>query len=237
MADACMELVRQWDRDRYLATLFAPDDKRSHLFALYAFDAEVARISTMVTEPQIGEIRLQWWIDTLEAIEKGHSVDHPVAQRFATTMKAFALPAEHLGNLLEARRSEYYADQFPNLFSLESYIAETESALMQFAAIILDRPAAAQAAASVGPAGSAFGLARLFARPRLESKYIPDGESLESLRALSRKRLAEARQNPVPKCLLPAVLPATLTESYLDGTPSALKRQWKIWRAARSGCL
>ena len=39
----CEELVRAADKDRYLATLFAPADKRGPLFALYAFNARDRR--------------------------------------------------------------------------------------------------------------------------------------------------------------------------------------------------
>ena len=38
----CFNLVRQVDRDRYLASLFAPEDKRADLLALYAFNAEIS---------------------------------------------------------------------------------------------------------------------------------------------------------------------------------------------------
>ena len=61
-ADHCRDLVRDSARDRYLASLFAPDEKRRQLFALYALDIEIARIATAVSEPQIGLIRQQWWL-------------------------------------------------------------------------------------------------------------------------------------------------------------------------------
>lgn len=235
MVDTCAELVRLHDRDRYIATLFAPDDMRAHLFALYAFGLEIARIPQLVSEPQIGEIRLQWWLDTLAAIEANQSVDHPVAQAFALVVQQFGLPIEHLENFVEAWRNDLYADQFPSLFALESFVAETEAAMMQFAAIILDRSAAAKASAVVGPAGTAFGLARLLARG--DAKIVPPGETVESVKELARKRLAEARKEILPNILLPAVLTASLTELYLRNTPSALRCQWTMWRTARSGRL
>ena len=227
------KMVREADRDRYLATLFAPDDKQPDLFALYAFDAEIARIPKLVSEPHIGEIRLQWWLDTLDAIEKGHDPDHPVALAFAAVIRKHALPIEHLENLVEARRNDLYADQFPSVFALENYVAETEAAVMQFAAIILDRPAAASANVLMGSAGTAFGLARLMARPEINARFIPVGETLESTRALALKRLIEARQEALPEVLLSAILPAALTELYLKGEPSTLRRQWCLWRASR----
>ena len=40
----CEALVRAADKDRYLAALFAPADKRVPLFALHAFNHEIANI-------------------------------------------------------------------------------------------------------------------------------------------------------------------------------------------------
>ncbi len=227
------KLVREADRDRYLATLFASDDKQQDLFALYAFDAEIARIPKLVSEPQIGEIRLQWWLDTLEAIEKGIDPDHPVALAFAVVIRKYTLPIEHLGNLVEARRNDLYADQFPSAFAAESYIAETEAAVMQFAAIILDRTSAAGAATLAGSAGTAFGLARLYGRSSVDAKSIPTGETVETMRALAAKRLGEAKKEHIPNDIWPALLPAALTELYLRGNPSVLRRQWVMWRSAK----
>ena len=79
----CARTVRELDRDRYIADLFAPAAARKHLFALHAFSAEVARIRDTVSDPVLGEIRLQWWRDALIAGGGGHPVasalhrDHP----------------------------------------------------------------------------------------------------------------------------------------------------------------
>lgn len=57
--------LRDTDRDRYLACLLAPADKQRSLAALYAFNAEIARIRDLVHEPIPGEIRMQWWRDLI----------------------------------------------------------------------------------------------------------------------------------------------------------------------------
>ena len=235
MADACQDLVRQHDRDRYLASLFAPDSKRPHLLALYAFDVEIARIRTLVSEPQIGEIRMQWWVDTVEAMASDDKIDHPVALQLALTIKEFSLPTQHFSKLIDARRAELYADKFPDLFSLESYIAEADAVIMQCAAMILDRDAAAQTTTAIGNYAAAFGLARLLDNEPLKTKLLPENQSVESLKHLAAKRLADARMAQVPNVLTAAVLPASLTELYLKSQPSALRKQWHMWRAARSG--
>ncbi len=233
MSEALRQLARAGERDRYLASLYAPDDKRPQLWALYAFAAEISRIPHLVSEPQIGEIRLQWWVDTLDAIGRGEAVDHPVAQALGAVVHEAGLPVEHLQGLVLARQHDLYADQFLSREELETYVAETEAALMQFAAMVLDKSAAARDAALIGLAGSAYGLARLLARPGLQVKFVPAGETIESLRGLAHLRLHQAREARFSDNVLPAVLPAALTEQYLSGRMGPLGAQWTLWRAAR----
>ena len=64
----CEALVRAADRERFLTALFAPADRRNALFALYAFNIEIARVREAVREPLAGEIRLQWWSDALRGL-------------------------------------------------------------------------------------------------------------------------------------------------------------------------
>ena len=78
------DIVRLRDRDRYLSTFFAPDDKRPHLLALYAFNAEILKVRNTVSEPNLGMIRLQWWRDTIEGIYAGNPVPgYAVAEALA----------------------------------------------------------------------------------------------------------------------------------------------------------
>src|ERR1041385_2992054 len=60
-------LCRRHDRDRYQTALFAPADRREALFALYAFNYEIARVREIVSEPMLGQIRLQWWREVTAA--------------------------------------------------------------------------------------------------------------------------------------------------------------------------
>ena len=75
----CATLVRDRDRDRYLATLFAPIEVRDGLFALYAFDAEISRVRDLAREPMPGEIRLHWWRDAILGGRTGEAAANPVA--------------------------------------------------------------------------------------------------------------------------------------------------------------
>ncbi len=72
------DLVRAGDQDRYWSALLAPEPARGDLLALYAFHLELARIPGQISQPQLGEIRLQWWRDALAAALSGEDADHPV---------------------------------------------------------------------------------------------------------------------------------------------------------------
>ena len=81
MAEAisdCAALVRRVDYDRYLTALFAPPPARERLFALYAFNHEIAKVRETVSEPMIGQIRLQWWREAIGGIHAGTPRKHMV---------------------------------------------------------------------------------------------------------------------------------------------------------------
>lgn len=239
----CAALVKAGDKDRWLAALFAPEETRRHLLALYAFNLEIARVRETVSDPKIGEIRLQWWRDALDGIYGDDTPDHPVARALVGAIAAGDLPKHSLVNMIEARRFDLYDDPMPDLNTLEGYLGETSSMLIQLGARIVAGDDALGAAETAGLAGVAYGLTGLMrALPLHRSRgqcYVPRGllaardlepahliagrdETaiglvLKELRHHARKRLAEAREKAwlVPKTALPAFLPASLTDLYL----------------------
>jgi phytoene synthase len=235
------ELVRRLDRDRYLSSLFAPDDLRPHLLALYAFNAEVARIRDVVSDPNIGLIRLQWWRDT---VESGSGGGHPVAEALAPAIAAGSLPKPALLDLITAREFDLFQDPMPDLTELEAYLGETHSRLIQMAAMILDRESAHKASEAAGLAGVAHGLTLILGDPRHRGPFLPEGMDVTAAIAHARKRLAEAEAllPSLPKSVLPAFLPLGLTNTYLNRIASApeemlnvspLRRQLVMWWTAR----
>jgi len=76
--DYCSALVRERDRERYLATLYAPAAARAALFGLHALDLELAEIVRTTTEPMLGQIRLAWWREQLQALDAGTRSAQPV---------------------------------------------------------------------------------------------------------------------------------------------------------------
>ena len=147
----CLDLVRGADKDRFLAGLFAPGEGRRSLFALYAFNIELTRVRDMVSEPQLGEMRLTWWHDVVAAIYRGEVTAHPVAEELARAIEAGGLPQAGLVNMIEARRGDLYDDPVPTLGDLEGYLGETASALMQMGALVARRAARRRGGKRGGP--------------------------------------------------------------------------------------
>jgi phytoene synthase len=246
MADAAGFIageLRAHARDHYLASLYAPDALRPAVQALYAFDLELARIPRQVSEPAMGEIRLQWWLDTLDAMAAGETQAHPVAAALARSIGMASLPMTALmtalKSMIEARRTELYADPLPDMEALEAHLGHTTASVIQMVSVILAGPAATAAAA--GLAGVALGLARLLAdlpaRHGQQHALIPDtvleahgarratlghpdegGAVLASLIIHAERRLAEARaaHAAVPAAARPAFLPVAVAPLWLS---------------------
>src|SRR5262245_27995248 len=133
----CEGLVRAADKDRFLASLFAPVEHRHALLALYAFNLQIARVREVVHEPVAGEIRLQWWSDVLGGEGHGEVAAHPVAAALLETIARYQLPRERLERLIEARRFDLYDEPMGTLADLEVYADGASTTLIALAGQIL----------------------------------------------------------------------------------------------------
>jgi len=136
----CADLVRSHDFARYASTLFVPAAVRRGLLALYAFNAEIARVRDQVSQPLPGEIRMQWWTDLLAGAGHGGVEGNPVAAELILAMRSFGLPAEPLSRLIDEHQFDLYNDPMPTLSALEGYVQETSSVLFALAAQVLAPP-------------------------------------------------------------------------------------------------
>jgi phytoene synthase len=236
----CAELVRKADRDRFLASLFAPAQHRDALYALYAFNVEIARVREAAREALPGEIRLQWWSDVLNGERGGEAAANPVAAALSATIERHCLVAEALSDLIAARRFDLYDEPMATIADLEAYAGKTSSALIALAAQILGADACA-AAVPAGIAQAVTVLIRAFplhaARRQLfvpielleRHKVLPDeifaGKSstglnaaLAELHSLARRHLAVAHERvmALPREALPAFLPIAPVRPSLD---------------------
>src|SRR6201984_3533056 len=100
-------LVRRHDRDRFQTVLFAPAARREALFALYAFNYEIARVRESVTEPTLGRIRLQGWREKIAAAYEGSPArHHPVVEALTAVIRQLYLTPEHFDRLIDARETD-----------------------------------------------------------------------------------------------------------------------------------
>ncbi|MBW7837935.1 MAG: squalene/phytoene synthase family protein [Sphingomonadales bacterium] len=156
----CAALVRDFDRDRYLSALFAPAEKREGLLALYALNVELARIAEAVSEPMLGEIRLQWWREAVAGVFAGTVRDHPALRALHELRAAGVLDRDLVARLIEARTADLEEAPFATLDDLERYAADTAGALTALAARALDPHASLDLAIAAGTVWSLSGILR-----------------------------------------------------------------------------
>jgi phytoene synthase len=146
-----------------LTALFAPPDRREALLALYAFNAEVARIRETVTEPVLGQMRIQWWRDTLSGFASAEAAPsaHPTAQALGEVIARYDLPLELFETLLDARERDMDDRPIPDQETLAAYVDATGGGLAVLAMHILGGgEAEREVARKVGGAFALCGLLR-----------------------------------------------------------------------------
>jgi phytoene synthase len=231
--------VRRYDRDRFVTALLAPPAPREDLFTLYAFNSEIARIRETVSEPMLGQIRLQWWRDTLDCVCRGDPTHHPLADDLAQLIRRQSLPRPLLDRLIEARELDMQDAPAETLAQLKLYVEDSAAGLSALAALLLggDDAATQEAARHVGQAWGLVGLLRAHAftikmrrvtlpvqERRVDVEAVLAGENPAGLSDLAEEiadiaagHLATARnlRRQISRAALPALLPARLADGYL----------------------
>jgi 15-cis-phytoene synthase len=248
--------ARAGDLDRYLAAMLAPRPARADLIALTAFLGEIARIPEVVSEPMMGEIRLQWWRDVLEADRSEGSTGSPVADALLQTIARHRLPLQWFHALLEARSRELTPDYLAPAEDLESYLDAVEGTAFRLAAHILagEEGAGAEVLQAAGRASGRIrllrGLPAAMAKGRspLPGISAADWDGPDPVLDAAQEWLQEARDRlpEAPEGVLGAVLPLALVEPYLKALQglgsditrvkadiSPLTRVLRLWWASK----
>ncbi|HUC70908.1 MAG TPA: phytoene/squalene synthase family protein [Stellaceae bacterium] len=236
-------LVRHHDRDRFQTVLFAPAARREALFALYAFNYEIASVRERVSQPTLGRIRLEWWRENVGAAYGNGPVRyHPVVEALTAVIREVGLTQNHFELLIEAREADFDDEPPTNLAALEDYAEGTSSRLIYLALEVLGvrHPSASRAGYHVGVAYALAGLLRaLPLRTAASRLFIPaevasrnglepgNPQQMRGSTALRRAvaeigaaaeahlRSARGIRNAVPQAALPAVLPAVIADRSL----------------------
>lgn len=237
--DYCAQEVRRFDSDRWLTALFAPDAKRPALLALYAFNSEIARVRESVTQPMIGQIRLQWWREAWEGVAAGRPRQQPIVQALHAHCRNLDI-ADALA-LIDARERDMDAAPMDSLAALLTYAEASSVPLMRLAAAILGVRLDERWQEAVRLAGTAYALVGLLrATPFLAAQqrvYLPAGRLMAAgvppeavyqkgtspavcsvigeVGRYAGEMLDNLHRVPVSRQLLPALLPATLARAHL----------------------
>lgn len=239
----CGREVRKYDNDHFLAGLFAPADRREALFALHAFNLEIAKTREVVSEPILGQMRLQFWRDGIEAVYADGPVPrHAVMDPLSEAARSLGLSRALFDRLIDAREADLDDTPPADLSCLVNYADVTGAPLVQLALEILGVRDEASVAVGrhVGIAYALTGILRavpFLARQHrqllpvdLMARHGARPQDLFELRAtpelrpvigdvalVARQHLREARalRRSVPKAALPALLPAVLADLHL----------------------
>ena len=221
------------DGDRWLSTRFIADERARHdVIALYALNHELARVSSSVREPLMGEIRLTWWREAMEEIIAGKPPrKHPVVEAVA----ASEFRIEDLEALPEGRFPELDSEPLDDEGVL-AYLDGTAGAVMALAARRLAPDARFE---QVRGAARAFGLAGLWRSRQAGGKSRLPGDWTEAdVRGRVTAELTAARGElrSLPVAAFPAVAYAALAGPYARGrNPGALGKRLRLTLAVLGG--
>jgi len=123
--------ARQYDHDRWLVTLFAPAHLRESLHSFLAFNSEISRIRETVSEPMIGDIRLQWWREAIEGLENGKPKSHPVMDALVHVQKQTLIRYKLMQEMIDGRSTDLDAAPIHDDAGLLAYADATGGVLQQ----------------------------------------------------------------------------------------------------------
>jgi NADH dehydrogenase [ubiquinone] 1 alpha subcomplex assembly factor 6 len=237
------EIVRSHDHDRFQTAIFAPSAAREALFALYAFNYEIARVRESVREPMLGQIRLQWWRDVIDAAFTGATPRrHEVVEPLTAVIRERGLSRAYFERLIDCRERDLDSSPPASLAELEDYAEGSSAPLIQLALEILGAATseAVTAATEIGIAYALAGLIRAMpvhartgrlmmpddvaAEAGLDPRDYAGGRPTPALRRVvetiaraAQGHLAAARnlRSRLPKRALPALLPARIATTAL----------------------
>lgn len=92
---------RPLDRDRYLATGYVPASRRAAILALWDLDATLGAAVAGIRDPALGEIKLAWWREALEGLDRGQKPAGPVLQAIAADVLPQGIRGADLARMID----------------------------------------------------------------------------------------------------------------------------------------
>lgn len=226
----CSDLVRGRDEDRWLAAGYASPPLRRSLMALYAFHVELRRVPSMVSEPPLGEIRLQWWRDAFSEVREGKPPRaHPVVEEIAVAGLAGPEFEILIEESVDANARLLYGEPFSTIEELEQWFDQAEGAIDAGAALLAGGDQSIQMAARRAGAG--------FAMAREGRALAPSLAGETQTRCLEIAKETAANLKAAPASVAPAVLHLALTNAYIGRSeqPFPIVKRLRLFSAMAFG--
>ncbi len=126
--DNCFNIVRDHDKDRFLIGLMMPRAKRNDIWPIFAFNFEIAKTAEIVSEPMMGNIRLQWWRDAIDEIySDAIPRKHEVVELLARVIKKHNLNKDSFLALINMREFDLEYKMLSDWESFEIYARKTNA--------------------------------------------------------------------------------------------------------------
>ena len=205
----CAQEVRQHDKCRYLTALLAPPEERAALFALFAFNIEIAKAGDVTSEAMLGEIRLTWWREAIDELCDGKPRDHLVIQALAEVLQRKSIDKSEFDALIKSRIQDLEDERFARTADLGRYAEESGGRLSLMAVEMLGRTDAAtrDAAWDIGTAWALIGMMRSLGYHAGKRRLYLPTENLKSAR-LSCEDVYARRNSPALASIVSDVVQA-----------------------------
>ncbi len=122
------------DEDFLLSERYASRPDRARVAAIFVIHEEIRRIPAAVSEPPLGEIRLQWWREALDAVmREGGRRDHPAIDFLAANGGLSSVDRDRFERLIDMRARLLYENEFRSFEDLRAFLRGAEAPLASIA--------------------------------------------------------------------------------------------------------
>ena len=228
--DYCANLVRSRDEDRWLAAQYASATLKPALLALYAFHGELRRIPSAVSEPPLGEIRLQWWREALAEIIAGKSPRaHPVVEALSATNIVRPELMALFETAIDATSRTLYGEGFETVDDLASWLEDAEGTI--------DSLSLQLAGGEENDALNGMAAGAIFSLAREGRSFAPN--LADDIDGHVQRRWHKLRRGlgQLGAAMTPAILHLALTPVYLNknAVPFSIRKRIKLFTAMALG--
>ncbi|CAB4385161.1 unnamed protein product [Rhizophagus irregularis] len=126
----CTDLVKKHDPENYILSTFYPKHLQKVYFAIRALNIELIMIRESTTKPQLGNLRMQFWRETIDKTFKGIPPQQPIAQVLYNSLEICQLSPLFFKRIIDERDAQLYDPPYINNKDLESYGENTASCLL-----------------------------------------------------------------------------------------------------------